>query len=635
MILGTAGHIDHGKTTLLRALTGIDCDRLPEEKQRGITIDIGFAHLDLAPFQLGIVDVPGHERFIKNMLAGAVGIDIALLVVAADDSVMPQTREHLAILRLLGVSHGLVVITKCDRVEPSWLDLVQDEIHSLVKGTFLEHGPIVRTAVLGDGSAHGLEELRVAIRSVCERVTHISETELFRLPIDRAFSVQGLGTVVTGTVWSGRLASGEEIEWLPIKKKVTVRGLQNHGAPTDAVVRGQRAAINLSGAHLSEIMRGHELATPGYLMPSKVLTVDLEVLGDSPWPMKHRSRQRLYIGTQEVMVTVALLQDSQIAPGQSGLAQLHCAKPVVAIGRQPFVVRAESPLLTIGGGRILLPNAHRVTKRQPARLERLNTLRRADERERSAIAIYIYGLQSWKELDLCRDAAIGMDRARQLILELTASGTVMDVSVKPRGNLLVHHEVLKDANQRILDILSQLHTQWPLSPSIPRERVARHCESWHDAQVTDALLDRLVERGALWSDHHGVALVSFTPQLTPSQEQLREQLLTAWQGADLKPPEPFDLCRLLDSDEGEFRQIVNLCVAQGDLVHLVDNLFLHRDVEAKMRQQVQIALADGRKLTVSEIRELLATSRKFAVPICEYLDRIGITCRTGDMRMLR
>ena len=252
---------------------------------------------------------------------------------------------------------------------------------------------------------------------------------------------------MTGTVWSGRLKLGDEIEWLPIKKKVTVRGLQNHGVQTDLVVRGQRAAINLSGVHLSEIVRGHELATIDYLVPSKVLTVDLEVLDDSPWPIKHRSRQRLYIGTQEVMVTVALLQDSPITPGQNGLAQLHCAKPVVAIGGQPFVIRAESPLVTIGGGRVLLPRAPRVTKRQPARLERLNAFRRAEEAERAAIAIYMYGLQSWKELDLCRDTAIDINRARQLIVELVASGTVIEVPVKPRGTFCVHHEALKEAER--------------------------------------------------------------------------------------------------------------------------------------------------------------------------------------------
>jgi selenocysteine-specific elongation factor len=635
LILGTAGHIDHGKTTLLRALTGIDCDRLPEEKQRGITIDIGFAHLDLPPFQLGIVDVPGHERFIKNMLAGAVGIDIALLVVAADDSVMPQTREHLAILRLLGVSHGLVVITKCDRVEPSWLDLVEDDIRDLIAGTFLESGPIVRTAVLSDGSASGRAELRAAIRSVCEQVTDTSGSELFRMPIDRAFSVQGLGTIVTGTVWSGRLSQGEELEWLPIKKKVTARGLQNHGAATDLVVRGQRAAINLSGAHLSEIARGQELATPGCLVPSKVLTVELEVLGDCPWPIKHRSRQRLYIGTQEVMVIVALLQDSPIAPGQSGLAQLHCANPVVAVGCQPFVLRAESPLVTIGGGRVLLPNAPRITKRQPARLERLGALRQADEAERAEIAIYMYGLQSWNELDLCRDAAIDIHRARQLIAELIAAGIVIELSVKPRTKLWVHRDVLAEANERILSILSRFHSQYLLRPSIPRDRIARNCHSWHEAPVTDALLDRLVAGGALRSDHHGVALADFAPRLTPSQEQLREQLLAAWHQAALKPPEPSELCQTLSSDETEFRQLVDLCTAEGALVHLGGDIFLHKEVETNMRSRLERELANGKQFTVSQIRDSLATSRKYAVPICEYLDRIGFTRRDGDLRSLQ
>jgi selenocysteine-specific elongation factor len=635
LILGTAGHIDHGKTTLLRALTGIDCDRLPEEKQRGITIDIGFAHLDLGPFQLGIVDVPGHERFIKNMLAGAVGIDIALLVIAADDSVMPQTREHLAILRLLDVRHGVVAITKCDRVEPSWLELVEDDVRNLVAGSFLEGAPVVRTSMVSDGSAQGIDDLRTAIRSVCEHVTELSQSELFRLPVDRAFSVQGLGTVVTGTVWSGRLRAGDDIEWLPAKKRVTVRGLQNHGMQTDEVVRGQRAAINLGGVHQSEILRGHELATAGYLVPSKILTVDLQVLGDSPWPIKHRSRQRLYVGTQEVMVTVALLQDSLVEPGQSALAQLHCARPVVAIGSQPFVIRAESPLITIGGGRILLPRQPRVSRRQPALVERLSALRRANEVQRAELAIYMYGLHAWKELDLCRDAAVDLKRVGQLIEKLVASGIVIKLSVKPSATLLVHHDVLKDAEQRVLTTLSQLHAQWPLRPSIARDQVTLQCQSWHDAQVTDALVDRLVECGQVRSDHNRVALAGFSPRLTPAQERLRGQMLTAWQQAALKPPEPAELCQSLSSDERELRQMLDLCTAQGELVHVKDDIFLHQQVESTMRSQLARALANGKQLTVSEIRDLLATTRKFAVPICEYLDRIGFTRRDGDLRSLR
>jgi selenocysteine-specific elongation factor len=513
--------------------------------------------------------------------------------------------------------------------------MVEDDIRHLVAGTFLERAPIVRTAVPMDGPAHGIEELRTAIRSVCDDVTEISASELFRLPIDRAFSVQGLGTVVTGTVWSGRLKPGDEIEWVPMKKKVAVRGLQNHGVPTDLVVRGQRAAINLTGTHPGEIMRGHELATIDYLSPSKVLTVELEVLADSPWPIKHRSRQRLYIGTQEVMVTVALLQGAAIPPGQSGLAQLHCAKPVVAIGRQPFVIRAESPLITIGGGRVLLPCAPRLSKRQTARLERLQSLREADEVERAAIAIYMYGLKPWKELDLCRDAAIDLNRACPIIEDLAASGTIVEVSIKPRGHLYFHHEILQEAEERILGNLRQLHSQWPLRPSIPRDRVAAKCQSWHDVQVTDALLDRLVERGELQSAHGGVALAGFSPRLTAAQERLREQLLTAWHQAALKPPEPSELCKILAADESEFRQIVDLCIVYGDLVHLGGDLFLYREVENAMRRQVQSQMANGKGLTVSEIKDVLATSRKFAVPICEYFDRIGLTRRDGDLRFLR
>jgi selenocysteine-specific elongation factor len=324
-----------------------------------------------------------------------------------------------------------------------------------------------------------------------------------------------------------------------------------------------------------------------------------------------------------------------VEPGQTALAQLHCANPVVAIGRQPFVIRAESPLVTIGGGRVLLPLKSRVTKRQPATVERLTALRQAGEPERAAIVIYMYGLKSWQELDLCRDAAVDLTRARGLLKDLVASGSVVEVSVKPLGTLYFHHDVLKESEERILKILSQLHRQWPLRPSVPRDQVAVGCQSWHDARVTDALLDRLVKSGALHDDHGKVALADFSPQLTPNQQRLREQLLTALQGAALKPPEPAELCQILSADEGDLRQMIDLCTAQGALVHLSGDIFLHQEVESDMRSQLRHELASGKRLTVSEIRDLLATTRKYAVPICEYLDRIGFTRRDGDLRSLR
>src|SRR5688500_4844856 len=342
LILGTAGHIDHGKTALVRALTGIDCDRLPEEEERGITIDIGFAHLDVGGVQLGVVDVPGHERFVRNMLAGASGIDMVMLVVAADDSVMPQTREHLDILKLLGVRHGLIAITKADLVEPSWLDMVEQDVRQLVRGSFLENAPVVRTSAT---TGAGIEELKRQVEQCCRRVHDAPIGDLFRLAVDRSFVVQGRGTVVTGTVWSGRLRVEDEVEWLPVQRRVRIRGLQSHGSDVAEVVRGQRAAVNLLGVHHADVRRGHELVTPGYLVPSPLLTARVSVLASSPRPVKHRACVRVHLGTQERIGTVALLDANEIVPGQSALAQISCDEPATAVGGQPVVIcaSADSP----------------------------------------------------------------------------------------------------------------------------------------------------------------------------------------------------------------------------------------------------------------------------------------------------
>src|SRR5437763_918555 len=317
LILGTAGHIDHGKTSLVKALTGIDCDRLPEEKARGITIDIGFARLDLGDFRLGIVDVPGHERFIKNMLAGATGIDLVVLIVAADDSVMPQTREHLEILRLLGLRHGAIALTKCDLVDETTREVVELEVRELVQGTFLENAPLVRTSA---HTGEGIPELKAALADVCRQVKQRTGEEWFRMSIDRSFIVQGHGTVVTGSVTAGRLRVGDEVEWQPRGEKVRVRSLQNHDRPVEEVHRGQRAAINLAGVHHEDVVRGQELATPGYLVPARTLTVRLHCLADAKRPIKHRAPVRFHLGPSEIMGLVSLLDCDSVAPGGWGLA---------------------------------------------------------------------------------------------------------------------------------------------------------------------------------------------------------------------------------------------------------------------------------------------------------------------------
>src|SRR5438477_5332914 len=389
LILGTAGHIDHGKTSLVKARTGIDCDRLPEEKARGITIDIGFAHLDLGDFRLGIVDVPGHERFVKNMLAGATGIDLALLVVAADDSVMPQTREHLEILKLLGIRRGLVALTKADLVDDTTREVVELEVRELVRGSFLADAPIIPTSAQ---TGMGVEELKAALVDVCRKVTEEPAAEWFRLPIDRAFVVQGHGTVVTGSVTSGSVKVGDELEWQPRGERVRVRSLQNHDQPVEEVHRGQRAAINLAGIRHEDVIRGQEIATPGYLMPSRTVTVRLHCLRDARRPIKHRLPVRFHDGTAEVMGTVSLLDCDSIEPGAWGLAQLFLEEPATTVWGQPFVIRTSSATQTLGGGQVLQPVARKVRRRHLEVLERIERLWSGDALERARAVAWFGGL---------------------------------------------------------------------------------------------------------------------------------------------------------------------------------------------------------------------------------------------------
>ncbi len=629
MILGTAGHIDHGKTALVRALTGIDTDRLAEEKQRGITIDLGFAHLELAAsgHRLGIVDVPGHERFIKNMLAGAAGIDLALLVVAADDSVMPQTREHLAILELLDVRHGVIAITKADLAEPGWLELVEQEARDLVAGTFLEGAAIVPTSA---SERTGLDELRGAIAAACDGVRRPDDDAPFRLCVDRAFTRAGMGTVVTGTVSSGTLAAGAEVDWLPAGRSLRVRGVQTHGAEADRVGCGQRAALNLVGVHHTEIERGHVLAAPGFLASADRLSVHLDLLPGSPWPLKHRARVRVYLGTQEVIATVALLEGTRVDPGGGALAQLHCAEPVAAVGGQPFVLRAESPLWTIGGGRVLQPSASHIARRQARHLEQLCRLASGELPERAGAAVFFRGAHAASEKALCRDVNVDGEQARRLLGALDQKG----ITVRLHGGVRLHRDVLDEIAARLMKLLGELHAAAPLEALVPTATLVQRLHL--DRAVVSAVASHLVEQGVLVAGEHGVgavagvALAGHAPQLTQAQQRLHELVLQRYRAAGLTPPALGEL----EEPEEQVRPIVELCVDQGDLVRLADGLYLHRDNEADVRRLLEGAMAPDAGLTVSEIKEVLGVSRKYAVPICEHLDRVGFTKRVDDVRVL-
>ncbi len=631
-ILGTAGHIDHGKTSLVKALTGIDCDRLPEEKARGITIDIGFATLEIDGVRLGIVDVPGHERFIKNMLAGATGIDLALLVVAADDGIMPQTREHLEILKLLGIRQGLIALTKCDLVDDTTRDVVELEIRDLVQGSFLEKAPIERTSA---STGAGIAELKAAIVQACAKVETRRGGDWFRLPIDRSFIVQGHGTVVTGSVLSGSLKIGDELDWLPRGEKVRVRSLQNHDKPVDEVHHGMRAAINLAGVHHEDVLRGQEIATPGLLVPSRVVTVRLHCLKDAKKPIKHRASIRFHIGTLEVMGTASLLDCDTIAPGAWGLAQIFLEEPVTSTWGQPFVVRSPSATYTLGGGQVLQPVAKKVRRRHIEMLERIEQLWTGDPEKRVLTVAWFGGFAGVTHADLVRSANVTPEDADRLVQILRLRRLLDEVVVGPGRQVLLHGDVLAELEERILTALAKLHEEYPLMTTLDRQKVQSHLDYVGDDALVQATVERLIKAKKVVGDRRRIARADFKPKLSANLRKLKDKVEAAFLAAGFQPPEPSSFAPQAAGNAGNLKELFEVCVAEGSLVVIEGDLHLHAEHEAAMRARVQDALATRTEgLTVSEIRDLLGTTRKYAIPLCEYLDRQGVTSRQGDVRML-
>jgi selenocysteine-specific elongation factor len=631
LILGTAGHIDHGKTSLVKALTGIDCDRLPEEKARGITIDIGFATLDLGDFKLGIVDVPGHERFVKNMLAGATGIDLVVLIVAADDSVMPQTREHLEILRLLGLRHGVIALTKCDLVDETTREVVELEIRELVRGSFLEDAPLIRT------SAHtglGIAELKAAITDICRKVEQRTGSEWFRMAIDRSFIVQGHGTVVTGSVTSGSARVGDELDWQPRGEKVRVRSLQNHDRSVEEVHRGMRAAINLAGVHHEDVIRGQELATPGYLLPSRVLTVRLHCLADVKRPIKHRAPVRFHIGTAEIMGTVSLLDCDAVDPGGWGLAQVFLEEPATATWGQPFVVRGSSATQTLGGGQVLQPVAKKIRRRHLEMLERIERLWSGDAEQRALTVAWFGGFGGFTAADLVRGANVGPGEAQELISRLRLGGQLVEVVVSPARRLLLHADMIRELDERILGALTRLHDENPLMTSHDRQKVQSQLDYVGDEALVHAAVDRLLQQKKLIGDQRRIARADFKPKLSANLRKLKDKLVAAYLESKFQPPEPASFAGQAGGNAASLKDLFDVCVAEGQLVPIAESIYLHSDVEAEMRRRITERLQSGPGMTVAEIRDMLGTTRKYAVPLCEYLDRVGVTRREEDLRVL-
>ncbi len=633
LILGTAGHIDHGKSSLVRALTGVETDRLPEEKRRGITIELGFAELVLEPYRLGIVDVPGHERFIRNMLAGATGMDLALLVVSADDSIKPQTREHLDILRLLNLEAGVIALTKCDLVEPDWLELVEDEIRELVADTFLAEAPIVRTSVV---SGQGIDPLRQHLRQAAERVAQSQRVDRvsgpFRMAIDRCFTIAGHGTVVTGSVSSGRTQVGDDLSIQPMGRTVRVRSLQNHDRSVDRVQRGQRAAINLVGVRHDEIDRGQELASPGHLMPSRLLTVRLSLIDPLSRPLKHRSRVRVHLGTAELLATLLLLDRDEAMAGESVPAQLYLSQPAVAIWAQPLVVRTESPVLTIGGGLVLNPNAERLRKPDAEILQMVQDLGASDPVRRASAALFFAGLRDWHPNDLARTA--GIDEPETVAACLRDSGQLREIRLSPTRTIRIHQRVLARLSDRMETLMRRLHQQNPLRSMLDRHQVAAAFRYLPDIALFDAIIDELQRGGRVRATGRGLVVAGEGPKLSTNERKLLAELIAIYREAGIESPTVDQCCKQVGRNQQSVPQLIALAAADGDLVEVAGDYYLHAEVDGQLKETLRQQFSDGRGLTLSQIRELLGTTRKYAVPYCEYLDRSGFTRREGDVRYL-
>ena len=630
IVLGTAGHIDHGKTSLIQALTGVDTDRLKEEKERGITIELGFASLLLNDdTRLGIIDVPGHERFVKNMLAGVGGIDLVMLVIAADEGVMPQTREHLAICELLRVREGFVALTKTDMVEPDWLELVQEDTAEFLQGTFLGGKPIVPVS---SRTGEGVDALLATLNDICRDLSPRAINGPARLPADRVFTMRGFGAVVTGTLFSGSLHLDDRIDILPSGLSARVRGLQVHGEAVSTALAGQRTAVNLQGVERAEIQRGDILTAPGRFPVTHMLDVTLRLLDDAPRPLANRARVRFHVGASEIMGRVILLDRDELKPGDETLAQLRLEAPAVAAPSDRYVLRSYSPVQTIGGGMILntLPAKHR--RYRPQIVDQLTILR--DGETADAITVHLANAAAaglrWSEL-LLRSA---LDEAtlRGIVDALLQQGAAVAVENDPPW--LLHREQYDQARQHILDLVGAFHRDNPLKPAMfteeLRSKLPRMPEKVFTALAQDLSADNLLE-----VSRDKVKLTGHTVDLSPERQAVADALERVYLDARRQPPSADEALEAQKLTRASDRDMLQVLVDQDKLVRLKGDLFYHRSVLDHIEEQLRSQLAQQGELTAGEFRDLLQISRKYAIPLLEYFDNQRITVRMGDKRVLR
>ena len=632
VIMGTAGHIDHGKTSLIRALTGIDCDRLGEEKRRGITIELGFAYVDLPGGErMGVVDMPGHERFVRTMVAGASGIDFVLLVISADEGVMPQTREHLEICTLLGVRHGIVALTKIDMVDADMLELATEDVRDFLKGTFLEGAPIFPVSSV---TGQGLDALRAAIAEQSRRQVR-RRSDLFRLPVDRVFSLKGHGTVVTGTLVSGSAACGDEVELLPSGRRSHIRSIQSHGQRQETAEAGHRISLNLHGLAVEDISRGDVVTHVGTMKNSRRWIVELTCLKSSPRGLRHRGEVHFHHSARELAARLYFYDRDRLEPGETALAEAHFSEPVAGVFADRCIIRAFSPLRTVAGGSILYPldTAPRRSHIDETMRGRLLALPEADAETRTAVQLELSGRfgATLSDLSILTDLS-----GKQLEKQLSAmSGKGGAFCWDKDAKCWISPVWLERLMARALAATEAFHKKNPLEHGMAKGVILSGMGAGVPPKLAHYVLERLLRSGRLMAEGELLRLPEHKVSLADDQQALKEALLKAHQASPLMPPNHTELFAELGISARQAQPIFKLLVGEGSLVKIKEDLYYLSSVMEELRQKVRDFLLAHAEITPGDFRDISGISRKNGIALLEHFDKEQLTMRVGDKRVLR
>lgn len=631
LILGTAGHIDHGKTTLIQKLTGTDTDRLEEEQKRGISIDLGFSSFELEDegIELGIIDVPGHEKFVKNMLAGAGGVDLALLVVAADEGFMPQTEEHLNILELLGVEKGVVAITKADTVEEEWLELVKEDTKDNLSGTFLEEAALIPVSGV---TGAGIERLVEELKKIAKEMEPKDKDDNIYYPLDRAFSIDGFGTVVTGTLMAGKLKEGDRAIIYPQEKEVEVKNLHVHGEAVEKAVAGQRVGTNLADVEVDEISRGDILAEPYTLAPTTLMDVKLKLLPDAPLSLEQNERLRIHLGAKEVFGRIDILNKETIYPGEEGYVQLRLEESMVAYYNQPFVIRRYSPVVTIGGGRVLLPKCGKHKRFDDRALSKLQIQEQGSDLERVETIIQDYK-QTVKPKNLMIETGLTVEKIQHKCAKLAEEDKIFRFTTGQQTSYL-HCNVYNLLQDQVVKALKEYHRQHHLRWGRPKEEVRSQLQVELSKQEYDQFLDSLEEEKVIEIKKADIKLKEHEIKLTEQEEGLKNRIEDEFRQNSFMPPTLQELQQEFEVEGELTKDLFHLLVQEERLKRINAEIYLHYEALNEARERLKGFLADKEEITLAEYRDLLDSSRKYTLPLLNYFDQQGLTKRIGDKRIL-